>query len=111
MDVVEGLKVGNESLKQLHALMSIDNIEALLDETREGVEKQREIDELLGGSFSTEDEADLMAELEQLTAEPETEDNQLELPDVPTTDLVSEPVSAKAKPEARKERKEAVLAS
>lgn len=41
MDVVEGLKIGNESLKQLHALMSIDNIEALLDETREGVEKQR----------------------------------------------------------------------
>lgn len=41
VEVVEGLKIGNESLRELHALMSIDQIESILDETREGVEKQR----------------------------------------------------------------------
>lgn len=39
--VIEGLKVGNESLKQLHDLLSIDQIEDILDETRAGVDKQR----------------------------------------------------------------------
>ena len=40
-DVVNGLKKGNEALKQLHSILSIDQIESILEETQEGIEKQR----------------------------------------------------------------------
>lgn len=92
MKVVDGLKVGNTALKQLHALLSIDEIEKVMDETREGVEKQREIDEILSSTMTTEDEIDedeIEAELDALVeAEinekaPEIPTNVV-LPDVPT---------------------------
>lgn len=39
--VMHGLSVGNEVLKQLHQEMSLDKVEKLMDQTREGVEYQR----------------------------------------------------------------------
>lgn len=39
--VLDGLQSGNLALKQLHSLMSIDKIESILDETREGIDKQK----------------------------------------------------------------------
>jgi charged multivesicular body protein 6 len=38
---MHGLSVGNEVLKQLHQEMSLDKVEKLMDQTREGVEYQR----------------------------------------------------------------------
>ncbi|XP_077259192.1 vacuolar protein sorting 20 [Temnothorax americanus] len=69
MKVVDGLKVGNTALKQLHALLSIDEIEKVMDDTREGIEKQREIDEILTSTLATEeefDESEIEAELDAL---------------------------------------------
>lgn len=67
--VLEGLKVGNESLKSLHEMLSIDDIERIMDETREGIEKQQEIDEILGGKLTDEDEEAVLDELESIIAE------------------------------------------
>lgn len=39
--VMHGLSVGNDVLKQLHAEMSLDKVEKLMDQTREGIEQQR----------------------------------------------------------------------
>ena len=39
--VLEGLQTGNESLKQLHEILSIEKIEDIMEETKEGIEKQR----------------------------------------------------------------------
>ncbi|XP_012219512.1 charged multivesicular body protein 6 [Linepithema humile] len=94
MKVVDGLKVGNTALKQLHALLSIDDIEKVMDETIEGIEKQKEIDEILTSTMTmtSEDEIDedeIEAELDALMeAEinekaPEIPTNVV-LPDVPT---------------------------
>lgn len=89
--VVDGLKIGNTALKQLHALLSIDEIEKVMDDTREGIEKQREIDEVLSSTLATEeafDESELEAELDALTEAdinekaPEVPEDVL-LPDVP----------------------------
>lgn len=66
MKVVDGLKVGNNALKQLHTLLSIDEIEKVMDETREGIEKQQEIDEILSGALTEEDENEVEAELDAL---------------------------------------------
>ncbi|RWS23523.1 charged multivesicular body protein 6-like isoform X1 [Leptotrombidium deliense] len=81
--VMEGLKSGNDSLKQLHSIMSIEQIESIMDETKESVEKQKEIDNLLSGAFTQEEESDLLEELEKMTAE-ESVPISDKLPEVPS---------------------------
>ena len=39
--VVENLKTGNEALKKIHQLMSIEDVERIMDETQESVEYQQ----------------------------------------------------------------------
>jgi charged multivesicular body protein 6 len=38
---MHGLSMGNEVLKQLHQEMSLEKVEKLMDQTKEGVEYQR----------------------------------------------------------------------
>ncbi|XP_014215760.1 charged multivesicular body protein 6-B [Copidosoma floridanum] len=67
--VIDGLKIGNDALKKLHALISIEDIEQVLEDTQEGIEKQREINELLSGGLSVQDEDEIEAELDALVAQ------------------------------------------
>ena len=85
------MKVGNENLKRLHSLMSVEDVEKILDETREGVEYQKEIDDLLSGSLTDEDEEAVQAELDALT-----DGDDVQLPSVPETEV---PTAAAAEPE------------
>ncbi|KAK8766299.1 vacuolar protein sorting 20 isoform X2 [Amblyomma americanum] len=103
IQVVEGLKAGNESLKKLHEVLCVEEIEKIMDETHEGIEKQKEIDDLLSGQLTAEDDDAVLAELELLVAE--DEEAVLELPDVPADQ--GEPL-VRGVPEgpARKVRKE-----
>lgn len=81
------MKTGNAALKKVHDILNIDEIEKILDETKEGIEKQREIDELISGQLSEEDNEAVEAELEAIL------DVEGKLPDVPTDklpDLVEE---------------------
>lgn len=87
--VVSGLKVGNEALKKVNEILSIEEVEQILDETRESIEKQQEIDALLNGVLTEEDEEEVLAELEELVAGEEDgkesgkENIDVRLPDVP----------------------------
>lgn len=83
LQVIEGLKQGNVALKKVHDLMDINEIEKIMDETREGVEKQQEIDAILLGALSEEDEENVLAELDALAAEEATS----LLPEVPAEEL------------------------
>uniref|UniRef100_A0A023FUR6 Protein-sorting related protein n=1 Tax=Amblyomma parvum TaxID=251391 RepID=A0A023FUR6_AMBPA len=106
IQVVEGLKVGNESLKKLHEVLCVEEIEKIMDETHEGIEKQKEIDDLLSGQLTAEDDDAVLAELEALVAEDEAK-AVLELPNVPADQgepLVPSVPSAEGP--ARKVRKE-----
>lgn len=67
--VVHGLEEGNTVLKQLQKEMSLERVEKLMDETRDGVEYQKEIDDALQSSMSAEDEEAVQRELEVLQAE------------------------------------------
>lgn len=49
MNVVRNLEQGNEALKSLTALINLDDIEKMLDETRDAAEVQREISDLIIG--------------------------------------------------------------
>ncbi|XP_067001454.2 charged multivesicular body protein 6-A [Anabrus simplex] len=86
MQVLDGLKSGNEALKKVHEMLNVDEVERILEETREGVEKQREIDELLSGALTQEDEEDVEAELNEIIKE--------SLPEVPKEPLESEGLPA-----------------
>jgi len=102
-EVVKGLQVGNASLKKMHELLSLEDVESIMEETQEGIEKQREIDELLSGGLSDEDETDVLNELDDILKASE----EFSLPEVPT-DRIGEP---DAEREKTKEKKQAVLAS
>jgi len=79
MQVLDSLKAGNESLKEVHKLFSIEDIEMIMEETREGIEKQKEIDDILSGALTTEDEEAVDEELEEIIRQ--------SLPEVPSIPL------------------------
>lgn len=98
IQVIDGLKVGNTALKKLNDLLSIDEIEKVMDETREGIEKQREINDILLGELTVEDESEVEAELDALLAAEVKE----VAPEVPEEILL--PEVPDVEPERKKER-------
>ncbi|EFX76820.1 hypothetical protein DAPPUDRAFT_213835 [Daphnia pulex] len=78
MEVLNSLKTGNESLKEVHKLFSIEDIEQIMEETKEGIEKQKEIDEILAGVLTAEDEEAVDMEFAEIIRQ--------NLPDVPVSD-------------------------
>ncbi|KAL7371919.1 hypothetical protein ABVT39_006931 [Epinephelus coioides] len=97
--VIQGLKVGNECLKKMHEVMSIEEVERIMDETQDAIEYQRQIDEMLAGSLSQEDEDAVLAELEAITQ------GDVELPDVPADELPEVPEATEKKAERDRPRK------
>lgn len=81
IQVLDGLKNGNAALKKVHDILNIDEIEKIMEETREGIEKQRELDELISGQLTADDEESVEAELEAIL------DVGDKLPEVPTEEL------------------------
>ncbi|XP_064170837.1 charged multivesicular body protein 6-like [Anguilla rostrata] len=98
--VIEGLKVGNDCLKKMHEAMSIEEVERIMDETQDAVDYQRQIDDMLAGSLTQEDEDAVLAELEAIT-----EAEEVELPEVPAESLPEVPEEEpEAEPEPEPER-------
>lgn len=95
--VIQGLKVGNESLKKLHQLLSLEDVEKIMEETKEGIEYQQEIDDLLSGGLSAQDEDDVLAELDAIVKDTVTD----KLPEVPDDELPEQKNREKAKKEKR----------
>ena len=87
--VLNGLRDGNSALKKANEMFSIEEIEQIMDDTAEGVEKQREIEDILSGQLTQDEEDDVLKELNQL------EENESigiaeeipELPNVPSDKL------------------------
>ncbi|XP_041937985.1 charged multivesicular body protein 6 [Alosa sapidissima] len=100
MKVIEGLKIGNDCLKKMHEVMSIEEVERIMDETQDSIEYQRQIDDMLAGSLTQEDEDAVLAELEAITQ------GDVELPEVPDEALpeVPEAEEEDEEPERKKER-------
>lgn len=82
LQVVEGLKNGSEALKQVNNALNIMDIEKIMEDTREGVEKQQEISDLLSGNLTEEDETAVEEEYAALITE--------NMPEVPS-EIISEP--------------------
>lgn len=111
LQVVDGLKVGNEALQTINSMLDIDEIERILDETKEGAEKQAEINSILGSVITEEDEEDILKELDALVEEDAAkessvhstaDDEVVQLPDVPTDEPEPQERAKKASPEKKK---------
>ncbi|XP_029293947.1 LOW QUALITY PROTEIN: charged multivesicular body protein 6-like [Cottoperca gobio] len=101
LEVIEGLKVGNDCLKSMHEIMSVEDVERIMDETQESIEYQRQIDEMLSGALTQEDEDAVLAELEAIT-----QGEDVALPEVPTEPIPEVSEAAKAEPERREAKNE-----
>ncbi|KPP77218.1 hypothetical protein Z043_103378 [Scleropages formosus] len=105
MKVIEGLKVGNDCLKKMHEVMSIEEVEKILDETQDAIEYQRQIDDMLAGALSQEDEDAVLAELEAITQE-----EGVALPEVPEEPLPELPKKGAEGERVMKQKKEMLAA-
>ena len=113
--VVNGLKTGNEALKKANEMLSITEIEQIMDDTAEAIEKQKEIDLLISGQLSAEDEDDVLQELDDLVAaeanEAEVEED-VTLPEVPAEEPTStEKLVVKEKKTQKQKQKVAMEAA
>ncbi|KAI8607867.1 Snf7 family [Chytriomyces sp. MP71] len=126
-DLFEGLKQGNQVLKQLHAEMDVDKVQQLMDDTHDAIQYQNEIVELLGGKLSDADMEEIEEELDALVAaeldampaipvnslpipEREPAAQTIEFPEVPSA-LPVVPEHARAKAKEEQQLEEAMLAS
>ncbi|CAF0864308.1 unnamed protein product [Adineta ricciae] len=82
VDVVHSLKQGNDALKKMNELLKLEDIEKLMEDSREAVEYQNEVSNLLSGGLSRVDEEDVEAELDELIRREESADIS-RLPDIP----------------------------
>ncbi|KAG0243443.1 Snf7-domain-containing protein [Mortierella sp. GBAus27b] len=82
--VFDGLSAGNQVLKELHAEMSLADVEKLMDETADNIAYQNEIDEILSTRLSVAEEEDIERELDEIV--------DLMLPTAPTSTLLQEQV-------------------
>lgn len=106
VQVIDGLKRGNEALKQMHAILNITEIERIMDETQEAVEKQNEIDAVLSEistNITAEDEDEILAELNSLASEVENPEPDLKLPNIELNlpEVPDEELSSPSKNEER----------
>ncbi|KAK4560531.1 Vacuolar protein sorting-associated protein 20 [Recurvomyces mirabilis] len=96
-DVLYGLQQGTSVLKEIHKEMGgLEKVEMILGESEEAREYQKEINDMLGGKMSNQDEDEVEDELEAMEREVSgvklpsapngklAEQQQLDLPDAPT---------------------------
>jgi len=106
--VVQGIKAGNMALRELREQMTVEDVEKVMDEAQDHAEWQSEINSLLAGEISAEDESDILAEFAMLEQE-EADEVGLELPAAPDSAIATEqPVAAEPKAAAASAAKQPV---
>jgi len=90
--VVEGLKQGAETLKQLNKAMDIDEVDKIMSDTAEAIQYQEEINNMISSQLTPEEDEAIENELLQLEAArtPKQPEKLIDLPDVPTNEPIHE---------------------
>lgn len=100
--VFAALKQGNAVLEALNAQTRLEDVEALMDETREAVAAQQQISEALGAEITPQDVSDIEAtiaqweEEEQVQKMPDAPKRPLEVPEAAEATEEVAPPAAKA---------------
>ena len=96
--IAQTLKQGNTALAKIHAMCSIDEIEKIMADTQEGIDKQQEMNDIISGAakdleiyidedelwneFVGDEEKGLEEDLDKLPEVPKNE-----LPEIPNDEL------------------------
>lgn len=110
IQVVNGLKGGNEALDELHKIMSLDDVEKIMGDSEDAIAYQKEIDDMLAGGVGVEepDEDALLEELGALLGiDEEIADK---LPEIPVSEI-DMPEAPSHKLEEEKEERRTMTAS
>lgn len=99
--VFEALRQGTDYLQKVNQQLSLDDVEKLMEDTKEAYEYQQQVNEALTREGVVVDEGELLEQLDQLDAE---EALAVDLPEVPKQQL-----PAAKQPVKKEERKQAVL--
>eukprot|EP01091_Cochliopodium_minus_P014189 TRINITY_DN4779_c0_g2_i1.p1 TRINITY_DN4779_c0_g2~~TRINITY_DN4779_c0_g2_i1.p1 ORF type:complete len:221 (+),score=86.92 TRINITY_DN4779_c0_g2_i1:27-665(+) len=86
LQVIEAMKQGKNALEELNDMMKIEDVEQLMLENEEALQKARELEELLTGKFNEEEDEEIENELNKLIEEEDLENTQ-DLPNVPQHDV------------------------
>jgi len=92
-DILKALDGGNQAMKELHKIVSVDDAERIMDEAAEQQAQVSEIDKLISTTITDADEVELEAELDMLLGTVSSKD----LPDIPINldvDMPSVPTPA-----------------
>ncbi|CDW53106.1 charged multivesicular body protein 6 [Trichuris trichiura] len=84
MDVLESLRVGNVCLKSLNDAIRLEDVEKILEDTKEAADYQQEVTNILSGVLEPEDEAAAEAELNGLLK------TVMEYPEIPFEEFQAE---------------------
>ena len=114
--VIEGIKSGNQVLKQINEEMSIEDVEKLMEETADAIAYQNHVSDLLAGQYSSQEDEDLIQQelekLQEMEAMDTKDKLRQVLPDVatsePVRDLVTEAKEA-SQTEAVEEKEKIAL--
>lgn len=82
--VYDALKQGNDLLKKFNEQLNLDDVEKLMEDSREAIEYQNQVSEALSQQGITTNEEDLLAELQELDAE---EALDVEIPSAPQHEM------------------------
>lgn len=112
VEVMNAIQAGNVALKKMHEEMSLDDVEAILEESKEAAIKEDQIADLLSGQFTSEEAVALEEELEALMQEsiqPQQSpaaDIASKLPDAPSGEIL---INVGPKKDQKSEQRTAVL--
>ncbi|KFD55241.1 hypothetical protein M514_03882 [Trichuris suis] len=84
MDVLESLRVGNACLKSLNDAIRLEDVEKILEDTKEAADYQQEVTTILSGVLEPQDEAAAEAELDALLK------TVMEYPEIPFEEFQAE---------------------
>lgn len=87
-EVFEGLKQGTKALQKLNDEMKIEDVEKLMDDSREALEYSDRISKILSESLTTEQDEAAMKELEEL-------EEKLKMGDLETVKIPKEKIVTK----------------
>eukprot|EP00039_Didymoeca_costata_P015151 m.253688 g.253688 ORF g.253688 m.253688 type:complete len:213 (-) comp16162_c0_seq7:3382-4020(-) len=84
--VVTGIEAGNKALKILQEEMSLEKVEAIMDDMQEGIEWSNQINERMAETLTPADDEALLQELDAMV----TGELEAKLPDAPSGDAVDD---------------------